>query len=31
MENVSPYIEEMAYWLGLKKAVKKTYKDYLYV
>jgi len=31
MEDVSAYLEEMAYWLGLKKAKKLPYKDYLYV
>ncbi|MCE5328928.1 hypothetical protein LLG07_01125 [bacterium] len=31
MENVSSYLEEMAYWLGLKKTKKLPYADYLYV
>lgn len=31
MENVSAYLEEMAYWLGLKKTVRLPYADYLYV
>jgi len=31
MENVSSYLEEMAYWLDLKKTRKLPYADYLYV
>jgi len=31
MEDVSVYLEEMAYWLGLKKTKRLPYKDYLYV
>jgi L-fucose isomerase-like protein len=31
MENVGTYIEEMGYWLGLSKAKKMPYADFLYV
>lgn len=31
MENVSAYLEEMAYWLGINKIKKLPYADYLYV
>ncbi len=30
MKNVGPYIEELAYWLDLKRVKKAEYKDYLY-
>ena len=30
LQNVGKYIEEFAYWLGLKKVLKNEYKDYLY-
>ena len=30
LEDVGKYIEEFAYWLGLKKVLKNEYKDYLY-
>ncbi|MDD5659265.1 MAG: hypothetical protein PHR39_04535 [Actinomycetota bacterium] len=31
MENVSTYLEEMAYWLGINKIKKLPYSDYLYI
>jgi len=31
MENLSPYLEEFAYWMDLKKVEKAEYKDYLSV
>ena len=31
MENLSPYLEEFAYWMDLKKVEKAEYRDYLYV
>jgi L-fucose isomerase-like protein len=31
MRNVTPYIEEFAYWAGLSKVRRYDYKDYLYV
>ncbi|MHB8279334.1 MAG: hypothetical protein ACYDIA_17020 [Candidatus Humimicrobiaceae bacterium] len=31
LQNVSDYIEEMGYWLGLKRAKKIIYRDYLYI
>ncbi len=31
LSNVGKYIEEFAYWMGLKKVRKMEYKDYLYV
>jgi hypothetical protein len=31
MDDVSSYLEEMAYWMDLGKAPKKEYRDYLSV
>jgi len=31
MKDVSPYLEELAYWLGLKRVKKAEYRDYLSV
>jgi L-fucose isomerase-like protein len=31
LEDVSKFIEEFAYWVGLKKVKKVEYRDYLYV
>ena len=31
MENLSPYLEEFAYWMDLKKVKKTEYRDYLSV
>lgn len=31
LQNISPYLEEFAYWAGLKKIKRFDYRDYLYV
>ncbi len=31
MENVDKYLEEFAYWMGLRRAKRYDYKDYMYV
>ncbi len=31
MQHVGPYLEEFAYWAGLKKIRRLDYRDYLYV
>jgi len=31
LDNLAEYLEEFAYWLGIKKIKKSEYKDYLYI